>query len=91
MAGLSIVCQDARRSQPGSHVVTVTDTSRRHRVTAARTCTLPIIRKTTSPSFINTAAARGAPRHDQRKVGGGSTFESDSLANQSTPRSTYTS
>ena len=74
-----------------------------------------------------TAAARGAPRHDQQRDGwglrrqrsiqgvcsvdehqklqrrgerratineelwGGSTFESDSLANQSTPRSTHTS
>jgi len=42
-------------------------------------------------STIVTAAARGAPRHDQRRVKWGSTFESDSLANQSTPRSTYTS
>ena len=37
-----------------------------------------------------TAAARGAPRHDQRRVVGGSTFDSDSLVNQSTPRGTYT-
>ena len=85
----SLVQPSTRKGASNVHARRVIYFWRRHTVVNRRSS---VPESVESEQFIRirTAAARGAPRHDQRIVVWGSTFESDSLANQSTPRSTYT-